>query len=147
MAYSPRSATKLAAEHGPLPSRLCRAAGETTPRPAIDLRGFLDGVPGWRSEPRRSAQCTTIARGSISGTPKDVDTIDTLDLLLHYCHKIHTLSPCMFQRAVTRHQWEGFVTNRVATVLVARNSLFREGLLLILSTTAFRSLQSRRNDR
>jgi hypothetical protein len=30
------------------------------------------------------------------------------------------------------------VTNRVATVLVARNSLFREGLLLILSTTAFR---------
>jgi two-component system, NarL family, nitrate/nitrite response regulator NarL len=30
------------------------------------------------------------------------------------------------------------VTNRVATVLVACNSLFREGLLLILSTTAFR---------
>jgi two-component system, NarL family, nitrate/nitrite response regulator NarL len=30
------------------------------------------------------------------------------------------------------------VTNRVATVLVARNSLFREGLLLILSTTVFR---------
>jgi len=30
------------------------------------------------------------------------------------------------------------VTNRIATVLVARNSLFREGLLLILSTTAFR---------
>jgi two-component system, NarL family, nitrate/nitrite response regulator NarL len=30
------------------------------------------------------------------------------------------------------------VANRVATVLVAGNSLFREGLLLILSTTAFR---------
>jgi two-component system, NarL family, nitrate/nitrite response regulator NarL len=30
------------------------------------------------------------------------------------------------------------VANRVATVLVARNNLFREGLLLILSTTAFR---------
>jgi DNA-binding NarL/FixJ family response regulator len=30
------------------------------------------------------------------------------------------------------------MANRVATVLVARNSLFREGLLLILSTTAFR---------
>jgi two-component system, NarL family, nitrate/nitrite response regulator NarL len=30
------------------------------------------------------------------------------------------------------------VTNRVATVLVARNNLFREGLLLILRTTAFR---------
>jgi two-component system nitrate/nitrite response regulator NarL len=30
------------------------------------------------------------------------------------------------------------VTNRVATVLVARNNLFREGLLLILSTTSFR---------
>jgi two-component system nitrate/nitrite response regulator NarL len=30
------------------------------------------------------------------------------------------------------------VANRVATVLVVRNNLFREGLLLILSTTAFR---------
>jgi two-component system, NarL family, nitrate/nitrite response regulator NarL len=30
------------------------------------------------------------------------------------------------------------VANRVPTVLVARNNLFREGLLLILSTTAFR---------
>ena len=30
------------------------------------------------------------------------------------------------------------MANRVATVLVARNSIFREGLLLILSTTAFR---------
>ena len=48
--------------------------------------------------------------------------------------------------------------NRVATVLVAGNSLFREGLLLILSTTAFRvckvaatiddlSLQSTRTSR
>jgi two-component system, NarL family, nitrate/nitrite response regulator NarL len=30
------------------------------------------------------------------------------------------------------------VANRVATVLVARNNLFREGLLLVLSATAFR---------
>jgi two-component system nitrate/nitrite response regulator NarL len=34
--------------------------------------------------------------------------------------------------------WEGLLAKRVATVLVARNSIFREGLLLILSTTAFR---------
>ena len=50
------------------------------------------------------------------------------------------------------------MANRVATVLVARNNLFREGLLLILSTTAFRvckvaatiddlSLQSTRTSR
>jgi two-component system, NarL family, nitrate/nitrite response regulator NarL len=50
------------------------------------------------------------------------------------------------------------VANRVATVLVARNNLFREGLLLILSTTAFQvckvaatiddlSLQSTRTSR
>jgi two-component system, NarL family, nitrate/nitrite response regulator NarL len=50
------------------------------------------------------------------------------------------------------------VANRVATVLVARNNLFREGLLLILSATAFRvckvaatiddlSLQSTRTSR
>ena len=39
------------------------------------------------------------------------------------------------------------MANRVATVLVARNNLFREGLLLILSDYRISSLQSRRNDR
>ena len=51
---------------GFLPPRLCRAAGDDQPsvQPLI-LTGFLDGVSG--SAIRAASQCTTIARGSISG--------------------------------------------------------------------------------
>src|SRR4029453_6468624 len=61
---------------GFLPSRLCRAAGDDNPRPAIDSKG-VSGWSFWVGDPSRIPRCSGQRSrvGRFRGTPKDVDTI------------------------------------------------------------------------